>query len=205
VASAGSQLAGPGCSRIGRHHHHPGRSGCPTDGRTIGCGAAIRHLSFAHGVAGVCAANDAANVGGFGRILDVHLHLLDAGSQESPRRDGADSPPRCPAIRAGARLSVLHGGLLRRTLSRQCAWGGACRHLRDLYQPGVEHGLQLFSGAEDHPTRVGGGESQLPFFRLATVLGARGAVCHAGPGLEHDDVDVRWLVLRGGVGGHFGR
>ena len=37
--------------------------------------------------------------------------------------------------------------------------------------------------------------------RLAALLAARRAVRDAGPDLEHDDVDVRRLVLRGGLGG----
>ena len=36
---------------------------------------------------------------------------------------------------------------------------------------------------------------------LAALLAARRALRDAGPDLEHDDVDVRRLVLRGGVGG----
>ena len=36
--------------------------------------------------------------------------------------------------------------------------------------------------------------------RMAALLAARRALRHARPDLEHDDVDVRRLVLRGGVG-----
>ena len=42
---------------------------------------------------------------------------------------------------------------------------------------------------------------QLPPLRLAALLAARGAVRHARPDLEHHDVDVGRLVLRGRVGG----
>ena len=37
---------------------------------------------------------------------------------------------------------------------------------------------------------------------VAAVLAPRSAVRHAGAHLEHDDVHVRRLVLRGGLGGH---
>ena len=87
-------------------------------------------------------------------------------------------------------------------VSGQCAWGGTGGHLRDLHRAGLEHGLQLFSVAENDFTRSGRGEPQLPALRLAAFLAARSAVRHAGPDLEHNDVHVRRMVLRGGVGSH---
>ena len=168
-------------------------------------GQATGNLAFAHGLAGVCAANDATHVGGARRIPDIYVHLCDARSQEPPGRNGADPAPRRSPVRAGAWLSLLHGRFLRLAVSRQYARGGTCRHLRDLHQSSLEHGLQLFSVAEDHSARFGRGEPQFPVLRLAAFLAARGAVRHAGPDLEHDDVHVRRMVLRGRVGSDFGR
>ena len=44
----------------------------------------------------------------------------------------------------------------------------------------------------------------LPVLGLAAVLASGGAVRHAGAGLEHDDVDVGRVVLRGRRGSHLG-
>ena len=54
----------------------------------------------------------------------------------------------------------------------RAARGGTCCHLRDLHQPSLEHGLQLFSGTEDHSARSRRGKPQLPVLRLAAFLAA---------------------------------
>ena len=76
------------------------------------------------------------------------------------------------------------------------------RHLCDLHQPGVEHGLQFLSVAPHDPDRPRRGQPRFPLVGLAALLASRGAVRDAGPYLEHDDVDVRRLVFRGGLGSH---
>ncbi len=47
--------------------------------------------------------------------------------------------------------------------------------------------------------------AQFPVLRLAALLAARSAVCHARPRLEHDDEHVRRLVLRRRLRGDHGR
>ena len=87
----------------------------------------------------------------------------------------------------------------------QHARRGAGGDLRDLHQPGLEHGLLLLSVAAHRAARPRRGGARLPPDRLAEVLAARGALRDAGPHLEHDDVDVGRLVLRRRVGGDHGR
>ena len=87
----------------------------------------------------------------------------------------------------------------------QRAGAGARRHLRHLHQPGLEHGVQLLPVAAHGSARSGRGEPQLPLLGLAALLAAGGALRHAGPHLEHDDVDVRRLVLRRRLRGDHGR
>ena len=58
---------------------------------------------------------------------------------------------------------------------------------------------------DDHSARSRRSEPQLSLFRMAAVLAPRSSVRHAGPGLEHDDVDVRRLVFRGRFGSHLRR
>ena len=70
-----------------------------------------------------------------------------------------------------------------------------------LHQPGVEHGLQLLSLAAQHSGRARRGRTQLSSGRLDALLAAGGPVRDASAHLEHDDVDVRRLVLRGRSGG----
>ena len=77
--------------------------------------------------------------------------------------------------------------------------------VRDLHQPGLEHDVQHVPVAAHRAEGSGGGLAELPSQRLAAVLAARRAVRDAGPDLEHDDVDVRRLVLRGGLRSDHGR
>ena len=65
--------------------------------------------------------------------------------------------------------------------------------------------FSMFQSLRTVPTDLDGGGGQLPPHRLATLLAAGGAVRHARPGVEHHDVDVRRLVLRGRLGGDLGR
>ena len=78
---------------------------------------ASANLAFARGAAGLRTANDDAHAGGARRLADLHLHLWHAGGQEPPRRDGADPAARCSAVGAGARLSLVHGRVLRLVVS----------------------------------------------------------------------------------------
>ncbi len=73
--------------------------------------------------------------------------------------------------------------------------------VRDLHQPGLEHDLQHVPVDAQRPEGSGRSLAKLSPKRMAALLAARRAVRHAGPDLEHDDVDVGRLVLRGGVGG----
>jgi len=54
-------------------------------------------------------------------------------------------------------------------------------------------------------TRAGGGGRIVPADAMDEVLEARGAVCDAGAAVEHHDVNVRQLVLRGRLRIHDGR
>ena len=69
--------------------------------------------------------------------------------------------------------------------------------LRHLHQPGLEYGVQFLSILAHGSHRTHRGRRIVPPLALDAVLAARGSLRHAGAGLEHDDVDVRRLVLRG--------
>ena len=73
-------------------------------------------------------------------------------------------------------------------------------HFCHLHQPGLEHGVQLLPVAAHHPHRAHRGGRIVPPVAVDAFLAAGSALRHAGADLEHDDVDVRRLVLRGGLG-----
>ncbi len=79
---------------------------------------------------------------------------------------------------------------------------------RHLHQPGLEHGVQLLSVAAYRPDRAHRGGRVVPALALDAVLAAGDAVRNARARVEHDAVDVGWLVLRGRIridhGGTFG-
>ncbi len=150
------------------------------------------------------AAHHAAHARGDGRLAGVHAGLRHAGGQEPPRRHGAGADPRHPAVGAGARLHLVYGDLLPGADPEPRGRRRAGRDLRDLHQPGLEHDLQLLPVAAHGAARPGRGLARFPPDHLAALLEARGAVLDAGPGLEHDDVDVGRLVLRGGLRSHHG-
>src|SRR5215831_14331719 len=72
--------------------------------------------------------------------------------------------------------------------------------LRHIHEPGVEHGIQLLSIAAHDPGRPCRSVALLSLSAVDAVLACRGALRHARIGLEHDDVDVRRMVLRRSVG-----
>ena len=68
--------------------------------------------------------------------------------------------------------------------------------LRHFHQPGLEHGVQLLPVAAHRARGTARGRAHVRHERLGPVLADRGAVRPAAADLEHDDVDVRRLVLR---------
>jgi NitT/TauT family transport system permease protein len=89
----------------------------------------------------------------------------------------------------------LHRRLLRLAISRHCTRAGAGRDLRDLHGPSLERSFQLLPSSADHPHRPGRGQPRFSLVGLAPLLADRGAIRDAWTHLEHDDVDVRWLVF----------
>ena len=74
----------------------------------------------------------------------------------------------------------------------------SCLRICDLHQPGMEHDFQH---VPVDPQRAEGSRrrrAQLSPPSVAALLAARRTVRNARPDLEHDDVDVRRLVFRGG-------
>src|SRR5215471_8814329 len=78
-----------------------------------------------------------------GPLSGLHLHLCDAGSQEQTRRGSACAALGHSSVGADPRLRLRHDCVLHVA----CPWSGAgCgvrRHLCDLHEPGLEHGIQL--------------------------------------------------------------
>ena len=126
------------------------------------------------------------------------LHLRDLGGQKPARRIAARSPARHPAIGADSGLHFDHGGVLPVAGAGTDFRRGTRGRVRDLHQPGLEHGLQLLPVAAHRAGRTGRGRAHVRHERLGALLAHRGAVRPAAADLEHDDVDVGRLVLRRG-------
>ena len=142
------------------------------------------------------AAHDLAHVHRARVLVAVHLHLRDARGEKPACRDGDDPTARRAAIGADPRLPRLSRGVLRQPLPRLRRGLRGGLHLRDLHEPGLEHGVLVLPVAAQPARRPRrGGEGPAPH-AVAAVLAARDPLRHAGPHLEHDDVDVGRLVLR---------
>ena len=120
------------------------------------------------------------------------------GRQEPARRKcWCQSSISCSRCRYSA--TSLSPSPFHRAVPRPGAGGRAGGDVRHLHQPGVEYDLQLLPVAAHRAARSASGTRVSPQ-PVATFLEAGCAVRHAGADLEHDDVDVRRLVLYRGVG-----
>src|SRR5665811_915672 len=86
--------------------------------------------------------SDNADAAGHRLLHHLYFHLRRSRSQESTRRDGADSTARHSPIGADPRLSHLHRRLLHELVSRPRVRRRARLCVRDLHQPGLEHDVQ---------------------------------------------------------------
>ena len=93
--------------------------------------------------AGIRRTHDAAHAAGVGVFAHLHLHLCHACRQEPACRSPAGAAARYPAIGADPRLHFGDGRVLHVARARPRAGRRICGDLRDLHQPGLEHGLQL--------------------------------------------------------------
>ena len=132
-----------------------------------------------------------------GAVAAVHLHLCDARRQEQTGRTAARSAARHPAVGADPRLHLHHRRVLHGARAGPRARRRIRRDFRDFHQPSLEHGVQLLSIAAHGADRTGRSVAQLPAEPVDELLAARRAVRDAAADLEHDDVDVGKLVLRG--------
>jgi hypothetical protein len=149
----------------------------------------------------LCRAHGAPHAHRDARVAGVHLHLRDACGEKPACRDRAGAPPRHITVAAHSRL-FHHYCLLSVAVARE---GGRCGnglYFPDFHQPGLEYGLQLLSFAAQHPARAGRGGPQFPPESVDALLASGSAVRHAAAHLEHDDVHVGRLVLRGCRRGH---
>jgi hypothetical protein len=205
VAPASPKLAGFRCDTSGVGGRDPSRSRGASDGRPLCCGTAGANLALTDRIATLYPPHSDADVGRTCRLPYLHLYLCHARSEEPAGGTDPDSPPRCAAIGSNPRLSLLHGGLFRLALSRQHPRTRAGRHLRYLHEPSLEHGIQLLSIAPDHSDRSRRSELKFSYLGLAAFLASRSPFRHARPHLEHDDVDVRRVVLCCGLRSNLGR
>ena len=133
-------------------------------------------VSGAYASARIRRAHDFAHALGIGPVAYLHIHLRDARRQERTGRASARAALGHSSVGADPRVHLGHSRLFHVT----DAWSGArcgvrCR-LRDLHEPGLEHGVQLLPVAAHGPDELG--EARAPFQSVAVdaVLAARGAV-----------------------------
>ena len=122
-----------------------------------------------------------------------------AGRQKPARRAGDDPAARHPAIGADPGLPVVHHRVLHEPVPRQRAGLELAAIFAIFTSQAWNMAFSFYQSLTTVPADLDEVDAQLPPDRLAAVLAAGSAVRHAGPGLEHDAVDVRRLVLRGRV------
>ena len=113
----------------------------------------------------------------------------------------ADPGARHSAVGADPGLSLDHRDRVRRAVSGQPAWLRMRRDLRDLHLAGLEHDVQPVPIVPRRADGSARGGAHVPPDAVAEFLAARSALRHAATDLEHDDVGVGRLVLRGGLRG----
>ena len=125
-------------------------------------------------------------------------------SMAPPPRAGAPRKCWCQSSISCSRCRYSATSLSPSPFSSRCSpagcWGRAGGDVRHLHQPGVEYDLQLLPVAAHRAARSARSGTRVSPQPVATFLEAGCAVRHAGADLEHDDVDVRRLVLYRGVG-----
>ena len=87
--------------------------------------------------------------------------------------------PGHSAIGSNPRLPLGHGRVFHVARAGPDTGGGIRRNLRDLHQPGVEHGLQLLSVAADDPVGAHGGGACVSALAVDALLARGGSICHA--------------------------
>src|SRR6202011_5134208 len=199
LLGSGGAAAGPrgrGTRRLGRH----GDERSLRDRR----GAADQPRSVA--AAGIRAAHRAAHGCGTRRLAGLQSRLCGTWCQKPPSGKNPDPRARHPAIGADPRLSVDHRDRVHGPLSGPIARRRMRRNLRDFYLASLEHDLQRLPVAAHGADGADRGRADVPPLAVAAVLAARSAARDPVARLEHDDVGLGWLVLRGRLGGdHRGR
>ena len=137
--------------------------------------------------------------------LAVLVELRDLGREERARRQAARADPRRAPVGADPGLHLDHGRVLLDARARPRDRRRARRDLRDLHEPGLEHGVQRLPVLAHGAHRAPRGRGFVSPHAVDALLAARGAVRDARARLEHDDVDVGRLVLRRRGGGDHGR
>ena len=158
-----------------RRNHGGVRGGGARFARACAAAAAGRsagHLARFRPVALLRPAHDAAHVRRARGLVRIHVHLRHAGRQKPPLGNGADPAARHSPVGADPRLSLLHGNILPRPVSRKCAGRRIRGDLRHLHQSGLEHGLFVLPVAAHGAARSRRGRARLPLHRLAEVLAA---------------------------------
>ncbi len=90
-------------------------------------------------------AHDVANARGARRVLGVLVELRDVGGEERARRQAARADPRRAPVGADPGLHLDHRRILFHARARPCDRRRDGRDLRDLHEPGLEHGVQRLS------------------------------------------------------------
>ena len=146
--------------------------------------------------AGIRAAHDAAHVHGAGRLARLQLRLRHARRQEPaaemvliPVLDVLQSVPILGflSITVTGFIALFPGSLL----------GAECAAIFAIFTSQAWNmAFSFYQSLRTVPARPRRGGARVPPLAVAALLAARGAVRHARPHLEHDDVDVGRLVLR---------
>ena len=118
---------------------------------------------------------------------------------KSRRAESAGANPRYPAVGAGTRLHLFHRHLFHRAVPRPGAGVELAAMFAIFTSQAWNMTFSFYQSLRTVPRDLQSGTRVSPQ-PVATFLEAGCAVRHAGADLEHDDVDVRRLVLYRGVG-----
>ena len=176
----------------------PGRGQPRISGRRWRSSRPARSRSILRNLPDYAARTTLAHAGGAGAVAAVHLHLRDAGRP----RAGAPSRLLVPLLDILQSVPIL--GFISITvvffmsLAPGRVLGAEFAAIFAIFTSQAWNmAFSFYQSLRTVPTELREAADIVPALAVDALLAARGAVRHAGAHLEHDDVDVGRLVLRG--------